>query len=125
MLEFPMEMTVARQWTCQQCKTRPIYYPTVHHLDGNRNNNSPGNVVLVCPECGTHFTFRFNDEDIWNLKKRGLNNAKIGRTVGLSRERVRQILNRRARFEVIEREANQALNETKGKRGAKRRSRKR
>jgi hypothetical protein len=74
----------------------------------------------VCPGCGTHFTYRFNDEDIWKLKKGGLNNAEIGRTVGLTRERVRQILNRRAHFEAIKIEVNQALGDKKGKREAKR-----
>lgn len=79
---------------CRECGSQQVYYPEVHRLDGNRKRNSPSNLVLVCPRCHTHFIFRFNHEDILILKIRGLSNAEIGRFLGISRERVRQIANR-------------------------------
>lgn len=29
----------------------PIYPKVVHHIDGNRQNNDPSNLVELCPEC--------------------------------------------------------------------------
>lgn len=79
---------------CQECGASPIYYPEVHRLDGDRRNNLPSNIVLVCPGCKTHLTTRLNHEDILILKMRGLSNAEIGRVLGISRERVRQVYKR-------------------------------
>jgi len=79
---------------CRECGSQQVYYPEVHRLDGNRKRNSPSNLVLVCPRCHTHFIFRFNHEDILTLKMRGLSNAEIGRVLGISRERVRQVYRR-------------------------------
>jgi len=70
-----------------------VYYPgKVHHLDGDINNESFGNLAMVCPKCQTHILLsRFSPEDIWLLKARGLSNAEIGRLLDISRERVRQL----------------------------------
>jgi hypothetical protein len=70
-----------------------VYYPgKVHHLDGDTNNESFGNLAMVCPKCQTHILLsRFSPEDIWLLKARGLSNAEIGRLLDISRERVRQL----------------------------------
>jgi hypothetical protein len=81
--------------SCEECRTFPVYYPEVHHLDGNRQNNLPTNLVLVCPKCRAHLLFRFNYEDIWILKIQGLSNAEIGRRLGISRQRVWKILQHR------------------------------
>lgn len=77
--------------SCEECSGVPIYYPGVHRLDGNRQNNSPTNLALVCPNCQTHFIFRFNYDDIWILRMRGLSNAEIAKTLGISRQRIWQI----------------------------------
>jgi predicted transcriptional regulator len=71
----------------------PIYYPgKIHHLDGDTKNESFGNLALVCPKCKAHILLsRFDPEDMWLLKTRGLSNAEIGRLLGISRERVRQL----------------------------------
>jgi len=70
-----------------------VYYPgKVHHLDGDTNNESFGNLAMVCPKCQTHILLsRFSPEDIWLLKVKGLSNAEVGRILGISRERVRQL----------------------------------
>ncbi len=74
----------------------PVYYPgKVHHLNGDTNNESFGNLAMVCPQCRAHILLsRFSPEDIWLLKAKSLNNAQIGRLLGISRERVRQLCKR-------------------------------
>jgi len=73
-----------------------VYYPgLVHHLDGDFSNNSATNLAMVCPECGAHILLsRFSTEDIQRMKAQGMDNAEIGRQLGISRERVRQIVDR-------------------------------
>jgi DNA-binding CsgD family transcriptional regulator len=80
----------------QSCEGGPVYYPgRVHHIDGNQTNSSFGNLAMVCPNCRAHILLsRFSPKDIWLLKTRGLNNAQIGRFLGISRERVRQLFNK-------------------------------
>jgi len=83
--------------SCKECKeyggSHIIYYlGNIHHLDGDTSNRSFGNLATVCPRCRSHILWsRFMPEDIWLLKKNGLNNAQIGKMLGLSRERVRQL----------------------------------
>ena len=75
-------------------RTHPVYYPgRVHHVDGNPANNVAHNMAMVCPHCHTHILLARNTpDDVWDLRLRGLNNAHIGRLLGISRERVRQLL---------------------------------
>ena len=70
-----------------------IYYPgKVHHLDGDTNNESFGNLAMVCPKCQAHILLsRYSPQDIWLLKAGGLSNAEVGRLLSISRERVRQL----------------------------------
>jgi len=77
----------------KHCHGSAIYYPgKVHHLDGDTNNESFGNLAMVCPDCHAHILLsRFSPEDIWLLRARGLSNAEVGRLLGISRERVRQL----------------------------------
>lgn len=76
-----------------ECRNASVYYPDEpHHLDGDSDNNARGNLAMVCPQCGAHILLsRFNPEDIWLLKARGLNYAELGRLLGISREWVRQL----------------------------------
>lgn len=69
-----------------------IYYPgKVHHLDGDTNNKSFGNLAMVCPKCQAHILLsRYSPKDIW-LLTRALSNAEVGRLLSISRERVRQL----------------------------------
>jgi len=92
--QLTMEKRAVEGLHCQECGASRIYYPEVHRLDGDRRNNLPSNIVLVCPFCDTHLTTRLNHEDILILKMRGLSNAEIGRVLGISRERVRQVYKR-------------------------------
>jgi predicted transcriptional regulator len=75
---------------------RPVYFPgEIHHLDGDKTHNSDDNRAMICPNCEAHILLiRFSSEDIWLLKTKGLNNAQIGRLLGISRERVRQLIKR-------------------------------
>ncbi|MFC2022745.1 sigma factor-like helix-turn-helix DNA-binding protein [Chloroflexota bacterium] len=88
---------------CNKRRYSPVvvYYPgKVHHLDGDMNNNVLGNLAMVCPKCQSHILLsRFSPQDIWLLKARGLNNAQIGKILGISRERVRQLLNQSRSFQ--------------------------
>lgn len=69
-----------------------FYAGQFHYLDGNPENKSWANLSLVCPRCRADILLsRFSPEEIWSLKATGYSNAKIGRLLGLSRERVRQI----------------------------------
>ena len=70
-----------------------LYYAgDIVPVDGNTDNKAPENLAMVCPHCGAHILLsRFTPKDIWLLKATGLSNADIGRLLGLSRERVRQL----------------------------------
>ena len=75
---------------------RKAYYPgKIVHLNDNNADNSWGNLAITCPCCeGLIMLSRYTPRDIWSLKARGLNYAEIGRILGLSRERVRQLCKR-------------------------------
>jgi len=92
------EMIEVKDKECREphCANTRVCYPgIVHHLDGDISNESFGNLAMVCPKCQTHILLsRFAPEDIWLLKVRGLSNAEVGRILGLSRERVRQLCER-------------------------------
>lgn len=63
-----------------------------HHLDGDVSNKQHGNVAVVCPHCRVHIMLsRWAPEDIIRLRMQGMNNANVGRLLGISRERVRQL----------------------------------
>lgn len=91
---------------CLQCEQDESYFPPlrtfkvfypgeIHHLDGDPNNTMRNNLAMVCPNCNAHILMsRFLPEDIWLLVARGLSYAKIGRLLGISRERVRQLANK-------------------------------
>ena len=75
------------------CEGATLYYTgDIVPVDGNPNNKASENLAMVCPRCGAHILLsRFASKDIWLLKATGLSNADIGRLLGLSRERVRQL----------------------------------
>ena len=79
--------------SCAECLNAPVYYPgEPHHVDGDPDNNERGNLAMVCPRCQAHILLsRYSPQDIWLLKARGLSNAEVGRLLGISRERVRQL----------------------------------
>jgi len=66
------------------------------HLNGDDTDNSKGNLAIKCPCCTALIRLApYSAKDIWLLKTKGLNNnAEIGRTLGISRERVRQLAKR-------------------------------
>jgi len=81
---------------CQDCRKQdsPIFnLENVHYLDGDHSNKAHGNIAVICPSCQSHILLcPFTSQDIAKLKMRGLSNAAIGRYLGLSRERVGQLL---------------------------------
>jgi len=108
------EMVIAEGKSCKEKHCRgskrdnAIYYPgKVHHLDGDIKNESFGNLAMVCPQCGAHILLsRFSPQDIWILRAKGLSNAEIGRLLGISRERVRQLYKKHQEIEIERLEAN-------------------
>ena len=49
---------VANDWKCERCGHQHSpgcgYTLTVHHLDGNRENNEPWNLAALCQRCHLH-----------------------------------------------------------------------
>ena len=47
---------------CERCGAPNTQgsYLTVHHLDGNRANNHPANLVALCQKCHLHVQARFD-----------------------------------------------------------------
>jgi predicted transcriptional regulator len=84
--------------SCAECRSisshgaRIYNLDKVHYLDGNRSNKLHSNTAIVCPRCKAHILLSsFTPRDIWELKMKGMNNAEIGKLLGLSRERVRRL----------------------------------
>jgi hypothetical protein len=79
---------------CAECHRKHIVNKDkVHHIDGNPSNQTDSNTALICPSCGIHILMSpATPAEIWRLKQKGLNNTEIGEYLGLSRERIRQIL---------------------------------
>lgn len=72
--------------------TRIYNLDKIHYLDGDRSNKLHSNTAIVCPRCQAHILLSpFTPKDIWELKMKGMSNAKIGKLLGLSRERVRKL----------------------------------
>jgi hypothetical protein len=42
---------LARDKKCKQCGTRKKEGLSVHHIDGDHNNDSPENLILLCRSC--------------------------------------------------------------------------
>jgi DNA-directed RNA polymerase subunit RPC12/RpoP len=79
---------------CAECHRKHIVNKDkVHHIDGNPANQTDSNTAVICPSCGIHILMSpATPAEIWRLKQKGLNNTEIGDYLGLSRERIRQIL---------------------------------
>ncbi len=71
-----------------------VYYPgLVHHTDGNPGNNHWHNLAMVCPSCQAHIRLaRYGPAEVQELKTRGLRTSEIAKNLGITRERIRQIL---------------------------------
>lgn len=92
-IESPM---VNLDLECAECHRRNIVNKDkVHHIDGNPSNQTDSNTAIICPSCGIHILMSpATPAEIWRLRQKGLNNTEIGEYLGLSRERIRQILDK-------------------------------
>jgi DNA-directed RNA polymerase subunit RPC12/RpoP len=81
---------------CAEChRKNVINKDKVHHIDGNSANQTDSNTAVICPSCGIHILMSpATPAEIWRLRQKGLNNTEIGDYLGLSRERIRQILDK-------------------------------
>jgi|TARA_Y100000310_G_scaffold36889_1_gene34695 hypothetical protein len=80
--------------TCEECDhSSPIYnLDKIHYLDGDQSNKLHSNTAVICPRCESHIILSaYTPKDIWELKMKGMGNAEIGRLLGISRERIRQL----------------------------------
>lgn len=72
----------------------------VHHKDGNVMNNDMDNLMTVCKPCHArlhHQTLRFNKptvQMVTELRLQGKTYQQIGEYLGISRQRVHQIVKR-------------------------------
>ena len=70
----------------------------VHHLDGNIKNNNKNNLITVCRPCHADlhgFTTSIKNptiDFIFELRKQNKTYEEIGRYLGVSRQRVHQII---------------------------------
>ena len=58
---IPPEYLKHRKDSCEECGTKNVYWAgnykvnrkilTVHHIDGNHNNDSPDNLQTLCRKC--------------------------------------------------------------------------
>jgi len=95
--EVQLELNRCREPGCGVPRLQAsVCYPgRVHHLDGDPDNNQADNLAMVCPHCHTHILLsRYTHRDVWQLRMQGLTYAEIGRMLGISRERVRQLCNK-------------------------------
>lgn len=95
--ELESEPTIKRNIPCLECEApgeAHIYnLGKVHYLDGDRSNKSHSNKAIVCPCCEAHILLSAHSPwDIWELKRKGMNNAAIGRKLGISRQNVGKLL---------------------------------
>jgi len=75
---------------------RGVRYPHIHHVDGNHDNDDPGNLLLVCPTCHTHLhghkLCQLAPEQIVDMKDRqGLTFREMAVEGKVSRQRIHQI----------------------------------
>ena len=85
-------------FTCISCgSTQNVI---VHHKDTNRKNNDLDNLKVVCRSChakdhNQHLTWRSPNHDlIIELREYGYTYQKIADYLGISRQRVHQILSK-------------------------------
>ena len=56
--QLAYKVKVAVDWKCERCGHQHSpgcgYTLTVHHLDGNRENNEPWNLAALCQRCHLH-----------------------------------------------------------------------
>jgi hypothetical protein len=81
---------------CRDCKRQDFLI--VHHKDGNRKNNLLDNLVLLCKHCHAvehGYTLTVKNPKlpfILELRQQGLTFQEIGYQLGVSRQRVHQIV---------------------------------
>lgn len=71
----------------------------VHHKDNSRKtekmNNSLSNLVTLCRPChASRHGFLSNHEDVLNMRNLGATLQEIGNKIGVSRQRIYQIVSR-------------------------------
>jgi hypothetical protein len=50
--ELKLQIKRRDNWKCQLCGVSELETTLqVHHIDGNKNNNGPGNLTPLCPAC--------------------------------------------------------------------------
>lgn len=86
------------KFCCTLCNDKR--FPMVHHLDGNLKNNKMNNLLTVCRQCHAELhgqNLRFNRPNIdliLELREQGKTYQEIGDYLGISRQRVHQIVKR-------------------------------
>jgi TonB family protein len=60
---------------CPFCPCEEVRVLEIHHIDGNRSNNSIQNLIMLCPTCHTEADRRYITRDTVTGRKRDLENA--------------------------------------------------
>jgi len=94
--EYP-DILKQANYSCKLCGDRE--YIIVHHLDKNVKNNDRKNLLVVCKRCHAKLhgqTLRFTKPNmilIKELRSQDYTYREIGEYLGISRQRVNQIIN--------------------------------
>lgn len=85
-------------FVCQNCGTGKNL--CVHHIDKNKQNNNPNNLITLCNLCHLekHNKYkRIDEESVIDLAKNGLNFAEIGRIFNVNPGRISKIVKRKSK----------------------------
>jgi predicted DNA-binding protein YlxM (UPF0122 family) len=84
--------------SCSKCnreaiRARIYIVGQFHYLDGDESNKLHSNRAIICPRCQAHILLSaLAPADMWQLKLRDMSNQEIADKFGVSRERVRRLL---------------------------------